>query len=67
MMTISVNFEGDYNGLVKLVDLLDRSKRFLIMESLTVTPRPKGDVLTVNVRLNTFVKDDKEADAGNSA
>ena len=61
MMTISVNFEGDYNSLVKLVNLLDRSKRFLIMESLTVTPRPKGDILAVNVRLNTFVKDDKDA------
>jgi hypothetical protein len=60
MMTISVNFEGDYNSLVKLVNLLDRSKRFLIIESITVTPRPKGDVLAVNVRLNTFVKDDKD-------
>jgi Tfp pilus assembly protein PilO len=60
MMTISVNFEGGYAELVKFVNLLDRSKRFLIIESLTVTPRPKGDVLTVNVRLNTFVKDDKD-------
>lgn len=61
MMTISVNFEGSYNELVKLVNLLDRSPRFLIMESITVTPRPKGDILAVNVRLNTFVKDDKDA------
>jgi len=60
MMTISVNFEGGYSELVKFVNLLDRSKRFLIIESLTVTPRPKGDVLAVNVRLNTFVKDDKD-------
>lgn len=60
MMTVSVNFEGGYNELVKFVNLLDRSKRFLIIESLTVTPRPKGDVLAVNVRLNTFVKDDRD-------
>jgi hypothetical protein len=60
MMTISVSFEGGYNELVKLVNQLDRSKRFLILESLTVTPRPKGDVLAVNVRLNTFVKEDKD-------
>lgn len=60
MMTISVNFEGGSNELVKLVNQLDRSKRFLIVESLTVAPRPKGDVLAVNVRLNTFVKDDKD-------
>ena len=60
MMTISVNFEGGSNELVKLANLLDRSKRFLIVESLTVAPRPKGDVLAVNVRLNTFVKEDKD-------
>ncbi|MDQ1472173.1 MAG: type pilus assembly protein PilO [Bryobacterales bacterium] len=60
MMTISVSFEGGFNELVKLVNLLDRSKRFLILESLTVTPRPKGDVLAVNVRLNTFVKEDRD-------
>jgi hypothetical protein len=63
MMTISVNFEGGYAQLVKLINLLDRSQRFLIIESLTVTPRPKAEVLVVNVRLNTFVKDDKD---GNS-
>jgi Tfp pilus assembly protein PilO len=63
MMTLSVNFEGGYAELVKFVNLLDRSRRFLIIESLTVTPRPKGEVLVVNVRLNTFVKEDKD---GNS-
>jgi Tfp pilus assembly protein PilO len=60
MMTVSMNFEGGYNELVKFVNLLDRSRRFLIIESLTVTPRPKGEVLTVNVKLNTFVKDDRD-------
>jgi Tfp pilus assembly protein PilO len=58
MMTISVNFEGGYAQLLKFVNLLDRSPRFLIIESLSVTPRPKGDVLAVNVKLNTFVKND---------
>ena len=48
----------EYEG--KLINLLDRSKRFLIIESLTATPRPKGDSLAVNIRLNTFVKDDKD-------
>jgi hypothetical protein len=59
IMTVSVNFEGGFNELVKFVNLLDRSPRFLIIESLTVTPRPKGDILAVNVKLNTFVREDK--------
>ena len=58
MMTISVNFEGNYAQLLKFVNELDRSPRFLIIDSVSVTPRPKGDLLAVNVKLNTFVKND---------
>ena len=58
MMTISVNFEGSYPQLVKFVNLLDRSPRFLIIESMQVAPQPKGDMLNVNLKLNAFVKDD---------
>lgn len=60
MMSISVNLEGNYAQLVKFVNLLDRSPRFLIIETLTATPRAKSDILTVNVKLDTFVKEDKE-------
>jgi Tfp pilus assembly protein PilO len=58
MMSISVNFEGNYAQLLKFVNELDRSPRFLIIESVAVTPRPKGDLLAVNVKLDTFVKND---------
>lgn len=59
MMSITLNVEGKYSQLVKFINLLDRSPRFLIIEGLTVTPRAKSDILTVNVKLDTFVKDDK--------
>jgi Tfp pilus assembly protein PilO len=58
MMTVSVNFEGGFSQLVKLVNLLDRSPRFLIIESMQVAPQPKGDVLNTNLKLNAFIKDD---------
>jgi Tfp pilus assembly protein PilO len=58
MMTLSMNFEGTYAQLLKFVNELDRSPRFLIIDSVSVTPRPKGDALVVNVKLNTFVKND---------
>jgi Tfp pilus assembly protein PilO len=60
MMSITLSVEGKYSQLVKFINLLDRSQRFLIIESLTVTPRAKSDILTVNVKLDTFVKDDKD-------
>ncbi len=58
IMTITVNFEGGYAQLVKFVNLLDRSPRFLIIESLQAAPQPKGDVLSVALKLNTFVRED---------
>jgi Tfp pilus assembly protein PilO len=58
MMTISVNFEGSYPQLIKFVNLIDRSPRFLIVESLQAAPQPKGDVLTVNIKINTFVREE---------
>lgn len=58
MMTLSINFEGGFNQFVKFVNLLDRSPRFLIIESMQVAPQPKGDVLNANLKLNVFIKDD---------
>ena len=54
-LTISANFEGSYANLTKFVNLLDRSPRFLIIESLQASPQPSG-ILGVNVRLDTFIR-----------
>lgn len=62
MMTISANFDGGYPQLIKFVNLLDRSPRFLIIESLQAAPQPKGDILTVTLRLNTFIREDEPGD-----
>src|SRR6185312_1460954 len=51
MMSVSVNFEGTFPQLVKFVNLLDRSPRFLIIESMQVAPQPKGDILNVNLKM----------------
>jgi hypothetical protein len=58
MMTVSINFEGGYGQLVRFVNLIDRSPRFLLVESMQAAPQPKGDILTVNIKLNAFIKDD---------
>jgi Tfp pilus assembly protein PilO len=57
MLTVSVNFEGGYAQLVKLVNLIDRSPRFLIIESLQIASPPKGEIYNVTFKLNAFVKD----------
>jgi Tfp pilus assembly protein PilO len=60
MMTISINFEGSFAQFVKFVNLVDRSPRFLIIESMQVAPQPKGDVLNTNLKLHVFVKEDPD-------
>ena len=55
MLGITGNFEGNYAALVKFVNALDRSPRFMILESLQVAPQPKGDILAITLKMDVFV------------
>ena len=57
MMSITAGYEGSYANLEKFVNLLDKSPRFLIIESMQAAPQQNGQVLTVTVKLDTFVKE----------
>lgn len=57
MMTITGNYEGTYADLVHFINRLDRSSRFLILDSLAAAPQQSGGLLNVTVKLNAFVKD----------
>jgi hypothetical protein len=65
MLSISAGFEGSYASLAKLVNLIDRSPRFLIIENMTAAA-PQGTAqaggqgeksLNVTLRIDTFVRD----------
>jgi Tfp pilus assembly protein PilO len=58
-LTITASFVGGYAQLVKFVNLLDRSPRFLLIDTFQVEPQPKGDILSATVKMNAFLKDDK--------
>jgi Tfp pilus assembly protein PilO len=57
MMTITAGFEGAYPGLTKLVNLIDKSPRFLIIENMVAAPQQGGQSLSVNLRLHAFVRE----------
>jgi hypothetical protein len=57
MLTISAGFEGNYASLTKLVNLLDRSPRFLIIENMVAAPQQGSQNLNVSLKLDAFVKD----------
>ncbi len=57
MMSITAGYEGPYPSLEKFVSLLDKSPRFLIIESMTASPQQGGQILNISVKLDTFVKE----------
>ena len=61
MMQISANYEGAYPDLIQFVNLLDRSQRLLIIESLNATPQQGSPLLNVTLKLDTFVREDGPA------
>jgi Tfp pilus assembly protein PilO len=61
MMQVSANYEGGYQDLIRFVNLLDKSERLLVVESLNATPQQGGSRLSVMLKLDTFVKEDAAA------
>ena len=58
ILTISANYEGAYPNLTKFINELDRSPRFLIIESLQASPQPVGPAINVNFKLKAFIRDE---------
>ncbi len=61
MMQISANYECSYQDLVRFVNMLDKSDRLLVVESLNATPQQGGARLSVMLKLDTFVTEDAAA------
>jgi Tfp pilus assembly protein PilO len=60
MMSVTGGYEGTYGDLIQFVNLLDRSPRFLILDSLQAVPVQGGTLLSVALKLNTFVRETNE-------
>ena len=60
-MSITAGYEGSTESLEKFVNLLDRSPRFLIIESLSASPQQGGQMISVSLKLDTFVKEEPGA------
>jgi Tfp pilus assembly protein PilO len=57
LMTIVGQYEGTYGDLLQFVNRLDKSARFLIMDSLIATPLQGSPNLGITVKMNTFVRE----------
>jgi Tfp pilus assembly protein PilO len=57
MVSVTANFRGRYENLVRLLNRLDRSGDFLIVESLGARPREDTGDLQISMRIDTFVRE----------
>jgi hypothetical protein len=58
MMTVVANYEGTYGDLLQFVNRLDKSQRFLIIDTLVAAPQQGAQgMLNVQIKFNTFVKE----------
>ncbi len=60
-MQVTANFEGTFENLIHFVNLLDKSTRLMIIESLNATPQQDGKRLNVMLKLDTFIREDGSA------
>jgi len=60
MMTIVGNYEGNYGDLIRYVNRLDRSRRFLILDNIQAAPMQQAGVLASRFRINAFVREGGE-------
>jgi Tfp pilus assembly protein PilO len=64
MLTVDGNYQGTYRDLLEFVNRLDKSPRFLIMESLSVAPQTGGNLLNIRIKFNAFVRESAPLPAG---
>lgn len=57
MLTVDGNYQGTYRDLLEFVNRLDKSPRFLIMDSLSVAPQTGGNLLNIRIKFNAFVRE----------
>jgi hypothetical protein len=60
MLTVTAGYEATYPSLLKFMNLLDQSKRFLIIENLQAAPQSNSPNLLVTIKFNAFVRDELE-------
>lgn len=61
MLTITSNYEAAYSNLIKFVNALDRSPRFVLIDSMQATPLQSGTALNISMKFYAFVREENAA------
>ena len=58
MLSITATYEGEYGDLMHFVHEIDKSPSLMIIESLSAAPQTGSKVLSISLKLDTFVHED---------
>jgi hypothetical protein len=58
MLSITATYEGEYGDLLHFVHEIDKSPSLMIIESLSAAPQTGSKVLSIALKLDTFVRED---------
>jgi hypothetical protein len=58
MMSITATYEGEYGDLLHFVHEIDKSPSLMIIESLSAAPQAGSKLLSISLKLDTFVRED---------
>src|ERR1700722_15441945 len=58
MFSIVASYEGEYRDLLHFVHEIDRSPSLVIIESLSAAPQSGTKLLSISLKLDTFVRED---------
>ncbi len=57
-LSVVASYEGEYGDLLHFVHEIDKSPSLLIIESLSAAPQTGSKVLSISLKLDTFVRED---------
>jgi len=63
MMSITATYEGEYGDLLHFVHEIDKSPALMIIESLSEVPQTGSKILSISLKMDTFVREDSVAQA----
>jgi len=61
MDSITAGFEGPYENLAKLINLLDKSPRFFVIENMQTAGAQNGKTVSVQLKIDCFVREEGAA------
>lgn len=64
-LSVVASYEGEYGDLLHFVHEIDKSPSLLIIESLSAAPQTGSKILSISLKLDTFVREDAETVAMN--